>query len=197
MQNHEKFYLSLSPEEKGIFNLYKSNDPLESGFPCADYLNTMLGKKISLPKEMNSIVNDLDKIIQKHSLESEMWLYRATDDKYIAPYIKDGFLTYPPYVSTATGIDRLQIHFRNADKTPTLLRIKCPKGAFVAPMEGNSEYGDPEHEYLLGRNGVFKLINRKEITETPKIVEIMGSFYAREFSKLIDYTFEFLHYKEN
>lgn len=194
MQNHQKFYSDLSIDEKRIFNLYKSNAPLPNGQAFSDYINSILGPGALLSEEDNLYVVRLDEIIQMNTLETEMWLYRATDTKFISKHIKDDLLTYPSFMSTATEIDKLQRHYANVDTTPAVLRIKCPDGTFAAPMEGNQDFGYPEYEYLLGRNGVFRVIDCEEITEMVKIEEIMGKFYANGFSKLIDYTLEFLFY---
>ena len=196
MNKDEKFYSSLNPDEQSLFNLYKSNGPHPNGQFYAGDINTMLGLGTPLSEEEKLNVALLDEIIRKNSLETETWLYRATDDRFISRHIKDGLLTYPAFMSTSTEIDELHGHFSNADTTPAVLRIKCPQGTFAAPMEGNSEFGSPEYEYLLSRNGVFRIIDRKEITVMREIEEIMGKFHAIGFLKLIDYTLEFLYYEK-
>lgn len=74
---HKDFYENLSPDEKGVFNLYKSNFEYDGGQFFANELNNELraGKIINHDIAKKELL--LDKMAKYFTTSEDIILYRA------------------------------------------------------------------------------------------------------------------------
>ncbi|GLU50948.1 ADP-ribosyltransferase [Dyadobacter frigoris] len=190
--NDKSFYQDLNDEERRFFDLYKLNNPYEGKVAFAEELNTMLREKRCIDFTWQKAAKVLDSIISKHKNEFKVCLYRATLDKFLIPFIKDGIFVDLGFMSTSRKKSAIFRHYGSANKgTPALLIITCPVGTNMAPLEGN-EFSDPrEQEILLGREHKFKIIRECLSYDKKEIAEIVG-FGKVEHTKIKIYEMELM-----
>lgn len=185
------FYDNLSPVEKKFYDLYKANAPFEGKECFADYLNNSFRRGLPLPNNWALAATTLDSIISKNTFATDVTLWRATFDDFVAPYINDGVLQNPAYLSTSDVPGSLKRHFASTPgRIPVVLSISCKIGTTAAPMDSNPLFGDPEHELLLPRNSLLHIQEDYNITNKSEIEQWMGKLYSRGIQALRFYKVE-------
>jgi hypothetical protein len=140
-------------------------------------------------------VDQLDRIILLYKSTTHATLHRATSESFITPFLKGSAILYPAYMSTSTFAENIERHWAGiGSDVPAQLTIECESGTPMAPMEANPAFGGHETEVLLGRNGVFEVLERRETSNPHEIVQIMGPYYARGKSKLVRYNVRLTEY---
>ncbi len=122
-----------------------------------------------------------------------MTVYRATIDPYVAPYIRDGELVYPAFMSTSTEELAVERHFSGPHRkaVAAILKIECPVLSCALDMEQNPAHGGYEHELLLPRNSRFDVIKVSETSDSQAIAEVTGPYYAESFNVLKTYILKY------
>lgn len=187
-------YSQLSDSKKEVLNLYKANCDFAGEQFFADYLNQSLRERRHLPVEWEEKTLELDAVIGKSSLDHASRFYRATVDKFVAPYISEGYLIYPAYMSTAVDENIIQRHWSGNWKNipAALLCIECSAGTSALNLELNPSFGGHEQEILLPRNSKFIVKKVEEVTDRNAMNKRMSEFYAKNYSSLIIYELEYL-----
>lgn len=157
-------YSQLTEEEKIIYNSYKNDD---FSFNLNEDLR--LGHETNYTEE----IKVLDNIINKSEFDNGRQLFRATVERDIIPFIKEGIYVNPEYLSTSTELRGIKSFF-NESIGAVFLMIYCSKGTNYADMEANEVNTIGEHEILLGRNNEFIVDEDSYITDKKTITEIAG-----------------------
>jgi hypothetical protein len=171
-----EFYENLTDDQKDIFDKYKSNT---NSF-CY-ILNNQL--RSGDTKQQESEIALLDEITSIYQSQSTMSLHRATTESLVLPFIENDVYINPEFLSTSTDLESIEPHFTDS-VSPVYLKIECPVGAFMAPMQGNPLFGDTEDEMLLGRNINFRVLENRVTQNKIEIENIMGKFYAQGVTAL-------------
>jgi len=177
-----------------VYRLYKGNSPFGRELCFADFLNQSLRDGLQLAPPWSTASQLLDVLIANSIAKSPMILYRATIDSFVAPYISDGRLVYPAYMSTSTDEGSIQRHFATAFRgvTAALLRIECPGGLPALDMEANASFGGYEREVLLPRGAQFEIHLDSETNDPAKIAEITSAVYAKSYTSLRTYLLRYV-----
>jgi len=178
------FYNSLTEKQKLYFDRYKSNDSFSGSIEFATHLNGMLMKG-NLAAEWQEACAILDEIIKLNLIDEETQLYRATSVDFVDPFINDGKFISPVFISTNTDKESIKEHYRGVpqDKIPVLLRIKCPAGSGIAPLENDITSG-LEKEMLLGRNQEFTITSDNTHSDLAIIRHIKDPDLAEGFEQI-------------
>jgi hypothetical protein len=178
------FYNGLTDKQKLHLDHYKSND-LHSGL--ADFATQLNGMLMAgnMKSEWKEACDVLDEIIELNVTDEEILLYRATSVEFIEPFIKDGKLIFPAFISMGKDMDSIKEQYRGVPlyATPALLRITCPAGSKIAPMENDLTSGS-EKEMLLGRDQEFTITKDQIYTNPAVIKQIMDPDLAEGFVQI-------------
>lgn len=183
-----------SAAEDEVFGLYKANSPFGGQECFADYLNEQLRRGESLIEPWLSASIRLDTLILASSVPAPIMLYRATIDPFIEPYVRDGRLCYPAYMSTTTELHRVERHFSSPfrDLTAALLCIDCLDALPGLDMEQRASFGGHESEILLPRAARFDVAEVEETNDPAEIAAITGPLYARSYRALKRYKLRYV-----
>jgi hypothetical protein len=179
-------FSQLGADEQEVFNLYKANSPFAGQQFFADFMNQALRERRDLPLEWAEKMATMDAIIEKGTFENASMVFRATVDRFVAPYISGDELNYPAYMSTARDKDTVQRHFSGGwhGIPAALLCISCSTGAIALDLEINPSFGGHEQEALLPKNSKFIVTQIQEITDKMAMNQLMSAFYAEGYSSL-------------
>ncbi|UUW11218.1 hypothetical protein NLG42_10505 [Flavobacterium plurextorum] len=172
----EEFYNNLNADQKSVYDRYKANT---SAF-CY-ILNAHLRHSDFLTHQTEIAL--LDQITSMYQTPEEIILYRATIEANVNNYITGDIYSNPEFLSATTDVESVQQHFTDTDH-PVYMIITCPIGMYMAPMQGNVQFGDSENEMLLSRNNNFKIVNNRLTNNRNEIAEIMGRDFAQDVESL-------------
>jgi len=185
---------NFTSAQQTVFKLYKGNSPFLDQQCFADFLNTSLGCKRTLPQGWEAQAIELDALIRASLLPSVKLLYRAMPESYLAPHVETSYLRYPAYMSTTVDKHAVQRHFATPFRNipAALLCIECDAGTPALNMELDESFGGMEQEYLLPRGSTFSIEGIEDVNDLQRMSTLMSPLYANSYSMLKIYRLKYV-----
>lgn len=191
--NHQRYFESLSPEERLALKLYKSSADLE-GRPFAYEINRRLRSGTALDGAWLRNAQLLDSAINRYHTGESHQLFRATFVHELRLAGAASQFSDPGYPSCATSMEAVSGHFQSLGPAqPVLMLIECPATAQLAPMECDVSFaGGMEQELLLPRDSSFRILAKRTLSTSDWEFQCALMRYPTLYSELIELSVQLL-----